>query len=566
MLPLILSAMISSQSAFTVQQVDGVWWLVDPRGHRFQSVGVCCVNKGLTPDKFSEVNPGYGSYLFYKNDQQWAKDVTGRFKKWSFNTIGAWSDHKEFAESGLYQTPVLHLVAAGIPWVDMWDPAVVAKVDEVAKPQIEEFKKLPNVIGYFSDNELGWWIGALFEWAWKMKPEYEGREKLIATTKRLYPTWEDLLKDIDPQDAKNYEELSQKGRLYLKPGGSGMKLLRAWLEVLGDRYYALCRETIKRHAPDALFLGDRYISGYYPEVARQAGKYCDVVSTNLNADWPSGVFSPYYLDGLWSLAKKPIMITEYYACSMENRSGNMNDASGFPTLRTQKLRAASAQRQTLEILSRPYVVGAHWFQYYDEPTHGRDDGENYNMGLIDIDNRPYEVLVKTFKAPEKRVTLSEKGSHLPSVGPSSGPTLADWPQYEAARRRTEGDPRGDFFMAWNESGLYLALYWKESHFAEALYRDGKLPVADRPSIRIRIGDLPEIKVKVGERTAEVEGARLLKAETGVNNCIVLRVEARAFGVRAFAPGRTVSYEAQLDTQARAYHLRWTGSSTTQALP
>jgi hypothetical protein len=38
-----------------------------------------------------------------------------------------------------------------------------------------------------------------------------------------------------------------------------------------------------------------------------------------------------------------------------------------------------------EISEPPYVVGADWFQYYDEPTHGRADGENYNFGLVDKD-------------------------------------------------------------------------------------------------------------------------------------------------------------------------------------
>ena len=36
----------------------------------------------------------------------------------------------------------------------------------------------------------------------------------------------------------------------------------------------------------------------------------------------------------------------------------------------------------------PYVVGADWFQYYDEPPHGRKlDGEDYNFGLVDIHDR-----------------------------------------------------------------------------------------------------------------------------------------------------------------------------------
>src|SRR5207249_9419856 len=83
---------------------------------------------------------------------------------------------------------------------------------------------------------------------------------------------------------------------------------------------------------------------------------------------------------------------EFYMTSVENRSGNRNSSSGFPVVATQRERAQGF-RTTLETLLRiPFVIGADWFQYYDEPTFGRDDGENYDMGLVDINDRPYQEL------------------------------------------------------------------------------------------------------------------------------------------------------------------------------
>jgi len=49
-------------------------------------------------------------------------------------------------------------------------------------------------------------------------------------------------------------------------------------------------------------------------------------------------------------------------------------------------------------LKIPYVIGADWFQYYDEPAHERHDGENFNFGLVDIHDRPYEALTATSSA------------------------------------------------------------------------------------------------------------------------------------------------------------------------
>jgi hypothetical protein len=34
-------------------------------------------------------------------------------------------------------------------------------------------------------------------------------------------------------------------------------------------------------------------------------------------------------------------------------------------------------------------VGTHWFQYRDQATTGRGDGENYQIGLVDICDTPY---------------------------------------------------------------------------------------------------------------------------------------------------------------------------------
>ena len=108
---------------------------------------------------------------------------------------------------------------------------------------------------------------------------------------------------------------------------------------------------------------------------------------NLNAAWNDGTFPRFYLDTLHALSGKPVIVSEFYMAAQQNRSGNKNDSSTFPAVTTQKERAAGF-RNTVDALARiPYVVGADWFQYYDEPTHGRIDGEDYDFGLVDIHDR-----------------------------------------------------------------------------------------------------------------------------------------------------------------------------------
>ena len=173
------------------------------------------------------------------------------------------------------------------------------------------------------------------------------------------------------------------------------------------------RDTIRKFDPDALYLGDRYQSFYYPEVVAASRPYVDVVSTNLNASWNDGTFIRSYLDTLHALTGKPVLVSEFYMAAKENRSGNKNAVGGFPIVSTQQQRA-QALSNTLRSLARlPYVVGADWFQYYDEPPHGRKlDGEDYNFGLVDIHDQPYEEVTDAFDALDLTTIKSAAGPRI----------------------------------------------------------------------------------------------------------------------------------------------------------
>jgi len=65
-------------------------------------------------------------------------------------------------------------------------------------------------------------------------------------------------------------------------------------------------------------------------------------------------------------------------------------------------------------------VGAHWFTLYDEPAQGRFDGENYNIGFLDVCHRPYEPLAAAARATHER---------LYRVAAGEVPPYDDAPQY-----------------------------------------------------------------------------------------------------------------------------------------
>ena len=63
----------------------------------------------------------------------------------------------------------------------------------------------------------------------------------------------------------------------------------------------------------------------------------------------------------------------------------------------------------------PELVGTHYFQWADQPSTGRFDGENDNIGLVDVTDRPYPELVEALKETHRRVLGLHSGElqHFP---------------------------------------------------------------------------------------------------------------------------------------------------------
>ena len=69
-------------------------------------------------------------------------------------------------------------------------------------------------------------------------------------------------------------------------------------------------------------------------------------------------------------------------------------------------RATRKRGCVLGALHHPQFVGCHWFQYQDEPLTARGDGENMQIGFIDVCDMSY---VETIAAcPEVAAALYQR--------------------------------------------------------------------------------------------------------------------------------------------------------------
>jgi hypothetical protein len=53
-------------------------------------------------------------------------------------------------------------------------------------------------------------------------------------------------------------------------------------------------------------------------------------------------------------------------------------------------------------------IGAHWFQWSDQPTTGRSDGENFRIGVVSITDQPYSELVEAVNKVSKTLYVKRK--------------------------------------------------------------------------------------------------------------------------------------------------------------
>ena len=49
------------------------------------------------------------------------------------------------------------------------------------------------------------------------------------------------------------------------------------------------------------------------------------------------------------------------------------------------------------------VIGIHYFQLFDQPFTGRFDGENYQIGLLDVCNQPYKEVMEEIKKAHRQM-------------------------------------------------------------------------------------------------------------------------------------------------------------------
>ena len=347
---------LAATGHFRTEKVDGKWWLVTPTGRLFFSFGVN-VARTMTDATYgpthrdwytADVNRnGNMSYTIWNLRKKFGTSdyeapyygfLLDRFDSWGINTIGNWSAGALYSGGRKPYVCTLYSRGSGLPtlqgyaWYDCCAPDFASALASAVAASAQADSVLTKALT--DPMCIGFFIDN--------EPPIE-----VAAS------------------ASGYDSAA---------------FFRA--------YFGACRAAVKMIAPNKLYLGCRLVGYRHSSALLSAiGEFCDVASfngySNSIYNVPTGVLSGAGFD-------RPIMHTEFHFGCLDRGMFS----AGLCPAGTQQERARLLRRFVEGALAHPCFVGCHWFQYRDQPLQGRGDGEAYEIGLVDVCDRPYPQLVR----------------------------------------------------------------------------------------------------------------------------------------------------------------------------
>jgi len=592
---------VAPSSRWSLAREGKVAWLVTPCGERFFSLGVNVLDGGY-PQREKDGKIWYSWEAFAPTLADWTVQTRRRLLSWGFNSAGGWA----LAPETLKLPSIVNLELgrlARFHWFDPFDPATERRMNELARALVAPYRRSPYRIGYFSDNEVGWWAGALFVFYSSKPASSFTKLRWVELLRQHYDgDWSRFTTDFEPpRGASSWEGLLiATARTQMKPGGAGIDVVREWTGIVAERYYMLAERAIRAADPDALYFGDRLPIYYDPAAVRAMAPHVDAIATNYNVDSGDGWIADYFFDGLRRLSgDKPVLVSEWFFAARDNRTGNRNNGH-LMTVATQDERAIGAAAATLNFAMVPELVGAHWFQYYDHPKGGRSDGEDYDFGLVDINDEPYQHLTSALASANRRALAvhasataaspaTEAARFVLPYAPVSvdNRSLSDWPKPSSLLPRLKPSPGavefGEVYLSWSEHGLALATIGQDYFDIDLLAFQGSFPLVDayRVELGIDIGtgprrftlffipprtklhDYPEMAAQLCPGTAEraiIEGCTVVSGAKAVyfgadqpRITAEMLVPWKTLGIEAPRPGTTLRAEVAVTSWHRE---RW----------
>lgn len=408
---------VGQQGFFRVgKSVKDRWWLIDPNGQPFFYRGVTSVGDGrgifptISPEsEYTEIlQQKYG-----KDEAEFRADTFKRLREWQFNAVGAWTA-SDFWDTEMPYTIVLDFVkteskirekAYGVKVPDVFDPQWVEEIDAKAKELILPRRDSPLLVGYFTDNELGFgdiesvdrrsrykstdlFVNNLkpsllqvclsldpnrpaYEAAWNFVLERHGNSEA-----QVFADWR--LNNFNRDTLKRFTQ--RRTAIVSRPFLADH---REFLHLFAQKYFETTAQVIRRYDPNHLILGCRF--GGPPSLAVLSAmqpEWVDVVSAN---NYRLNMYER--LDIYARATGLPLLLTEF--SWGHNTFANQplpNEPNGGLSLTDRMIR--NGEQVLAKAITHPAVIGYTWYRWVDQPTGQPPYIPPVSLGLVTLKDQP----------------------------------------------------------------------------------------------------------------------------------------------------------------------------------
>jgi len=373
----------------TEKTPEGGFLMVTPDGREFFGFGCDCVGINITgpledgkTHNFLEENlRGVWGEFYY---DKWSLLTKYRLIKWGINTIAAWSDLNFAKKSKIPYVTIFNNYPTTKNCVYRDFPDVFSEEyrenSKIYAQALSEFKGDPYLIGYFMSNEPNW------AFVWKLNLGYEtfispktthSKKKLIEFLRQEYGCIASLNSDFGTQFG-DFDEMLNAG-LDTKISAEALEELDKFTKILIREYIKVPASALKEVDAHHLNLGIRY--AYISNEDLFEGKeFFDVFSINCYDDHCEKA-----VKNVFEKSQMPVMVGEFHFGALDAGL----PATGIRGVASQTERGKAISAYVNSAKNIGCCVGVHYFQLNDQPYLGRFDGENYNIGLVDVCCREY---------------------------------------------------------------------------------------------------------------------------------------------------------------------------------
>lgn len=388
-----LDKRVKATGFFRVEEIDGRWWFVDPEGYLFFSTGSCVISPvdkyaraegreyifTKPPESQNQTGTKIDTYSYYTWNlyrrfgpdwyQKWMDHTARRMDNWGINTIANWSDD---AFSRSQRKPYVvqlggfgfNAKTMGMP--DVYAPDYTAAIEATIAHQCTPLKNDPFLIGYFIGNEPPW-------------PERPQEVVNVILSGPETPLQSELKKYLENEDTPERR--------------------RSFVIDTYSKFTSVINDAIRKHDPNHMNLGFRF-GGSAPEEIIKASVGFDVFSINVYGY----SVTPDVFQRIDDFTGLPVIIGEFHFGIPER-----GFAPGLAQVSNQEERGVAYRYYVENAAAHPNLIGTHWFIWTDQAPTGRYDGENYNIGFVDVTDRPYRELVDAASETHKRLYKVHSG-------------------------------------------------------------------------------------------------------------------------------------------------------------